>query len=377
MAYLLSAQTIPPVLSHTTVGKATRAAKYSEKQVFAYIYTEWSVPSMRMLDSTFVQQSVINALELDYECVAIDAKRKKRFAEEYDIHIFPTLLIMDWTGKVLIRDKGFKTGEELLRIIAKTRSNSRYLKQSIDTILATTNSSNILATIDSVRYYRDEYASKNLAKRYLDRKGTDWRHPASMALITEYFTLDKKYLKFISKYHFKFFEQFDSLSIKENIAFHVFINSLKTDRRGRAKFEYKPVRKWFRRHRIRDADKLENFVKIKYLLWGRGPSIKYSVNLLRDYPESTDDNVLYASTIRLLISNSRRRIDFDELIRSVKGSIKEDGTFWRYDLLSLLYYKIGNTQKSQQAIQTAKNIAEVTDQMYDPTLPYIIDAIER
>lgn len=198
-----------------------------------------------------------------------------------------------------------------------------------------------------------------------------------MYLIKEYFTLDKKYLKFISKYHFKFFERFDSLSIKENIAFHVFINSLKTDARGRSRFEYKPVEKWFRKHRMHDADKLENFVKIKYLLWGRGPSIKYSVNLLKDYPETTDENVLYASAIRLLISNSRRRIDFDELITSVKSSIKEDGTFWRYDLLSLLYYKIGNNAKSQKAIATAKNIAEVTNKMYDPTLPYIIEAIEN
>jgi len=128
---------------------------------------------------------------------------------------------------------------------------------------------------------------------------------------------------------------------------------------------------------MHDADKLEGFVKIKYLLWGRGPSIKYSVNLLKDYPETTDENVLYASAIRLLISNSRRRIDFDELISSVKSSIKEDGTFWRYDLLSLLYYKIGNSAKSQKAIATAKNIADVTNKMYDPTLPYIIEAIEN
>ena len=122
---------------------------------------------------------------------------------------------------------------------------------------------------------------------------------------------------------------------------------------------------------------MENFVKIKHLLWGRGPSIKYSVNLLKDYPETTDENVLYASAIRLLISNTRRRIDYDELIISVRSSIKEDGTFWRYDLLSLLYHKVGNTSKSTQAIETAKAIAASTNKLYDPTLPYLKDALEK
>ena len=227
------------------------------------------------------------------------------------------------------------------------------------------------------RYYRDDYEAMNLAKMYLDDKKTDWRDPESMYLIKEYFHLDKKYLKFISKYHFKFFEIFDSLSIKENLAFHVYLNSVDTDRRGRAKFDYKPVHKWFRKHRIRGAEKLENFVKIKYLLWGRGPSITYSMRLLRDYPETTDENVLFASVIRLLISEGNRRIDFDELIFSVKKSIKEDGTYLRYDILSLLYYKNGQDKKASEMVNIAKDIATSTNQEYEPTLDFIKDIIPR
>ena len=369
-------QKTPEVFVHTTIGKAKRASKFSQKYVFAYVYTEWSIPSVRMLDSTFTDDKVRFELSADYENVLIDAGRKKRFVEDYQIHIFPTMLVLDWEGAVLIRAKGHKTPEELLMTLDKTKSKSRFIKQSLDTILLTTNKYNILAVIDSVKYYKDDFEAKNLAKRYLDRKDTDWRDPVSMELIKDYFTLDKKYLRFISKYHFKFFERFDSISIKENIAFHVFLSSLKQKGNGRTEFKYKPVTKWFRKHRIRDADKLESFVRIKYLLWGRGPSIRYSVNLLKDYPETTDENVLFASVIRLLISKTRRKIDYDELISSVRSSIKEDGTFWRYDLLSLLYYKNGDNLKSDQAIQTATNIAEQTNQIYEPTLPYLIDAIE-
>ena len=369
--------TVPEVFNHTTVSKALRASKHSKKLVFAFVYTEWSIPSKRMLDSTFLDPLVIHELTADYETVAINGSRKKRFTKDYHVHAYPTVFIMDKNGDVIIRSKGYKDVNDLLSTISKTRSNSRYLKQSLDTLSFTANRGNILSMIDSVEYYRDDYEAKNLAKMYLDKKGTDWRDPESMYLIKEYFYLDKKYLKFLSKYHFKFFEIFDSIPIKENLAFNIFLNSLDTDKKGRAKFEYKPVRKWFRKHRIYGADKLENFVKIKYLLWGRGPSITYSVRLLRDYPETTDENVLFASVIRLLISDSRRRIDFDDLIFSVKRSIREDGTFLRYDVLSLLYYKNGQDTKAREMISVAKGIAENTNQEYSPTLDMISDLIVR
>ncbi len=372
-----SEATIPDIFSHTTPGKAMRASKYGDKLVFAFVYTDWSIPSKRMIDSTFTNPTVQYELAADYESVAINGARKKQFTETYNIHAYPTLLVMDCQGEVIVRTKGYKDVENFLKTLSKTRSSSRYLKQNLDTLSLAAHRGNILAMVDSVEYYRDDYEAKNLAKMYLDKKDTDWRDPESMYLIKEYFYLDKKYLKFLSKYHFKFFEIFDSTTIKENLAFNIFINSIDTDSRGRAKFEYKPVRKWFRKHHIYGADKLENFVKIKYLLWGRGPSISYSMKLLRDYPETADENVLFASVIRLLISENRRRIDFDNLIYSVKKSIKEDGTFLRYDILSLLYYKNGQDSKAKEMIALAQSIADNTNQEYMPTLDIISDLIVR
>lgn len=368
---------VPAVFKHTTLGKAMRASKHGDKLVFAFVHTSWSVPSKRMMDSTFMDEKVISELKADYETVAIDASRKKWFVEEYQVHIYPTLFVMDWQGQVLIRSKSFKTPDELLATLAKTRSNSRYLRQNLDSLASMTDRYNILDVMDSVRYYKDDFEAKNLAKRYLDKKSTDWRDDESMELIKDYFYLDKNYLRFISKYHFKFYEKYDSLSIKENIAFHIYLKSLKADRKGRTKFNYKPVMKWFRKHRITGADKLENFVKIKHLLWGRGPSVSSSVRLLEHYPETADDNVLFASVIRLLISPTRRKIDFDDLIFSVKKSIKEDGTYLRYDVLSLLYYKNGQDTKAMEMIDIAQGIASSTQQEYEPTLHFIKDLIER
>ena len=375
---VLSAQSIDKeVFQHSTLSKAKRSAQLSGKYIFVFAYTDWSIPSMRMIDDAFIDTLTVEALRKNYECVSINAVRKKKFASKYEVNVFPSLFIMDKNENVILRTSGYHSPTDVISLLNKSRNNNRYLKQNLDSLALISDRHSIIANIDSTKLHRDEYSAKNLVKMYLDKKSTDWRDPVSMSLIKDNFQLDKKYLKFISKYHFKFFERFDSISIKENIAFHVFVNSLDTNGRGRPKFEYKPVKKWFKKHRILGADKLENFVKIKYLLWGRGPSINYSVNLIKYYPETSNENVLFASVIRLLLSESRRTIDYDELISSLRSTIKEDGTFWRYDCLSLLYYKTGNDYMSDKMIQTAQQVADVLGKEYEPTLDFIKEDIIR
>jgi hypothetical protein len=237
------------------------------------------------------------------------------------------------------------------------------------------NSENILATVDSIILYRDEYTAKNIAKRYLDANRKNWGNEVCMQLLSDYFSLDKKYLRYVSKNHQAFCIKFDSIELKENIAFYVFINSLKKDKRGRLKFDYKPLRRWFKRFKFKDIEKIENFVRIKYLLWGRGPSVRSSIKLIENYPETSSESVLYSSVIRILLTeNYRRSIDYDELIESIEDTL-EEGSYWRYDVLALLYYKIGNQSKVEECIATAKEIADILGEDYTPILDYLKDHI--
>jgi len=356
--------------------KALKSAKKEDKFIFAYIYTDWSVPSQRMMESTFVDSSVVHELTSDYINLKINVARNTSFAKEFEIHVYPTIMVIDKWGNALVRDTGYKTPKQLLRTIHKTRSKSRYLLESIDSLLIGLNADNILQTIDSVKYYRDEFTAKNLAKKYLDRNKGNWGEKASMILLNEYLTLDKKYLKFVSRNNKVFFANFDSLRLKENIAFQVFLNSLKKDVRGRPVFEFKPLKRWFRKYKIKDLDKMEDFIKIKYRLWGRGPSVRSSIELINNYPETPSQNVLYSSVIKILLTNPRRNMDYDELVESLEDSLVE-GEYWRYDVLSLLYFKMGDDKKANEAIQTARDISEIMGIEYEPTLNFIKDKIDR
>lgn len=318
---------------------------------------------------------LIRELNAEYVNLFINAGRNKDFVTDFEVHVFPTYLVIDKWGNAVIRGSGFKTPAELLELIQRTRSKSRFLRLSIDSILMDANQQSILPIMDSVLLYRDEYTAKNVAKKYLDKNRKQWDTPECMTLLNDYFTLDKKYVKFVSKHHKFFFTKFDSIQLKENIAFHIFINSLKKSRNGRLKFDYKPLRKWFKKYKIEGIEKMENFVRIKYLLWGRGPSIRSSINLIENYPETSNESVLYSSVIRILITeNYRRNIDYDELIDSIENTLQE-GSYWRYDILALLYYKTGNLKKVNECIDTATEIAQVMGEDYTPLLDYLKEHI--
>lgn len=364
-----------PLQFTKSYSKALKQAQKEDKLIFCFVYTSWSMPSQRMEETTLKDSLVVQELNEEYVTLYINASRNKDFAKDFEIHVFPSMLVIDKWGNAILRDSGYKSSTQLITMIYKTRSKSRYLRQSIDSLMMDVNFENILATVDSIILYRDEYTAKNIAKRYLDANRKNWGNEVCMQLLSDYFSLDKKYLRYVSKNHQAFFIKFDSIELKENIAFHVFINSLKKDKRGRLKFDYKPLRRWFKRFKFKDIEKIENFVRIKYLLWGRGPSVRSSIKLIENYPETSSESVLYSSVIRILLTeNYRRSIDYDELIESIEDTL-EEGSYWRYDVLALLYYKIGNQSKVEECIATAKEIADILGEDYTPILDYLKDHI--
>ncbi len=360
-----------------SITRAYRIAKKTQKPIFVFVYTSWSTSSQRMYESTFQDPKIINEIESYYVPVHINAARNTSFAKDFDIHLFPTYLILNQHGHVLIRDLEYKDTDGMLRLLNRAKSGSHYLRENIDSLISVLDDTNILQTIDSIRHYRGEYSAKNLAVGYLETHKKEWSSDVCMKIMSEYFTVAPKYMKFVSKNHKYFFAKFDSLRIKENIAFHVFVNTMKSDARGRPVFDFKRLKRWFRRFKIHGYDKMEDFIRIKYFLWGRGPSVRSSINLIQNYPETTDDNVLYSSVIRLLITKSRRNTDYQSLIDAINSTLSEGTSYWRYDLLSLLYYKSGNDQKAQEAISIAQDIASIIGDDYQPTLEFIKDKIDR
>ncbi|MGA0232698.1 MAG: thioredoxin family protein, partial [Saprospiraceae bacterium] len=151
-----------PLQFTKSYSKALKQAQKEDKLIFCFVYTSWSMPSQRMEETTLKDSLVVQELNAEYVTLYINASRNKDFAKDFEIHVFPSMLVIDKWGNAILRDSGYKSSTQLITMIYKTRSKSRYLRQSIDSLMMDVNSENILATVDSIILYRDEYTAKNI-----------------------------------------------------------------------------------------------------------------------------------------------------------------------------------------------------------------------
>ncbi|MDA8692845.1 thioredoxin family protein, partial [Saprospiraceae bacterium] len=130
--------------------RSLRTARLEAKPIFTFVYTDWSAASQKMFETTFMDSTIIHEIESDYVPVAIDASRKTSFAKEYDITIFPAYVLFDQDGNILFRELHYKNTKELMKTLSKTKSNSRYLRENIDSLVLSLNKNNVLQTLDSI-----------------------------------------------------------------------------------------------------------------------------------------------------------------------------------------------------------------------------------
>jgi thioredoxin-related protein len=101
----------------TDFDKALQEAKQNSKPIFVAVYADWCAWCHQLDKEVYTDPALIKYME-GYVPVKIDAEDRKegtRFAEEYNIEGFPTLLVTDPNGKVTNRIGGFITAQELIK----------------------------------------------------------------------------------------------------------------------------------------------------------------------------------------------------------------------------------------------------------------------
>ncbi|MBB5438103.1 thiol:disulfide interchange protein [Pedobacter sp. AK017] len=95
---------------------AIKQAKASKKYIFVDAYADWCGPCKLLKSSTFADLQVSTFFNSHFVNVAIDMEKGGgiALAEDWDIQAYPTLLILDSTGKVVFRSVGFLRPKELL-----------------------------------------------------------------------------------------------------------------------------------------------------------------------------------------------------------------------------------------------------------------------
>ena len=113
-AISLSAQGIE--FFHGTWAEALEKAKSEEKLIFVDAFASWCGPCKRMAAQTFPDPKAGEFFNANFLNLKIDMEKPENaeFAGKYPVNSYPTLMFIDATGKIVMKEVGGKTVDQLL-----------------------------------------------------------------------------------------------------------------------------------------------------------------------------------------------------------------------------------------------------------------------
>lgn len=110
----LSAQGIE--FFHGTWAEAIEKAKTEERLIFVDAFASWCGPCKRMSSQTFPDPKAGEFFNANFVNLKIDMEKPENseFAGKYPVNSYPTLMFIDATGKVVLKEVGAKGVDQLL-----------------------------------------------------------------------------------------------------------------------------------------------------------------------------------------------------------------------------------------------------------------------
>lgn len=93
-------------------------AKQQHKKIFVDAYAVWCAPCKQLKESTFKDQCVAAYFNQHFINLSIDIEKGegKMLGEKFEINAYPTLLLFDENGEIVLRSEGFVDVQELMTL---------------------------------------------------------------------------------------------------------------------------------------------------------------------------------------------------------------------------------------------------------------------
>ncbi|MBL7828056.1 MAG: thioredoxin family protein [Saprospiraceae bacterium] len=120
---------------HGTWAEALEKAKGEEKLIFVDAFASWCGPCKRMAKETFPDEKVGAFFNGNFICLKIDMEKPENaeFAGKFPVNSYPTLFFIDGNGKVVLREIGAKSVDQLIetgkRALGKNDKSVDYEKK--------------------------------------------------------------------------------------------------------------------------------------------------------------------------------------------------------------------------------------------------------
>lgn len=98
-----------------SLAAAVKLSKQLHKPIFADAYATWCAPCRELKRQTFKDERVAKYFNAHYINIAVDVEKGEglKFAEQYGIDSYPTLLFIDGEGKLIKKIEGFVDAGQL------------------------------------------------------------------------------------------------------------------------------------------------------------------------------------------------------------------------------------------------------------------------
>ncbi len=95
---------------------ALKKAKAESKYIFVDAYTTWCGPCKQLKQTTFKDSRAAEFFNKNFVNAAIDMEKREstKLALEWNIQQYPTLMILDEHGKVILGSIGYLNAEQLI-----------------------------------------------------------------------------------------------------------------------------------------------------------------------------------------------------------------------------------------------------------------------
>jgi tetratricopeptide (TPR) repeat protein len=112
----------------STFDEAKLEAQKSGDRILVSFEAYWCPWSRLLGESLYVDSAVIESLSV-FKCVVVDADRDSALCAEYDVRLYPTILVTDPYGGELARMVGFHAPEDFLRRISFSKHRDVLLSE--------------------------------------------------------------------------------------------------------------------------------------------------------------------------------------------------------------------------------------------------------
>lgn len=99
-----------------SLSTALKKAKADRKYIFVDAYAIWCAPCRQLKLSTFKDRKATDFFNTNFVNVSLDMEKGEgiNLALKWDVQEYPTLLILDYNGKVILRSIGYLNAKQLI-----------------------------------------------------------------------------------------------------------------------------------------------------------------------------------------------------------------------------------------------------------------------